>query len=74
MTTVTTKEQALNVLKNLTAMHGTEPYFMKADVVYSDGFFGVDMTVEGEKWRGRENRIHVPPQINRVPICVIVYG
>jgi len=74
MTSVTTKEQAIEVLKSLTAIHGTQPYFMKADVIYNDGFFCVDMQVDGNKWRTREEKIHIPPQINRVPICVLVYG
>ena len=74
MTDTTTKDQALKVLKILTAEHGQAPYFLDADVVYSDGFFGVDIKVDGPKWRTREYKYPVPPQIERVPICVLVYG
>lgn len=74
MTTSTTREQAVEVLKTLTSDHGLEPYFIKADIISNDGFFCVDMKVDGEKWRTREKKIYVPPQINRVPICVMIYG
>jgi len=75
MTSITTKEQAVFVLKMLTAEHGGQPYFINADVVYNDGFHGVDLKVDGEKWRNRTKKeTLVPPQINRVPICVLVYG
>lgn len=74
MTSLTTKEQATEVLKALTAKHSIHPYFMKADIVFNDGFFGVDIWVDGGKWRDRESKEQIPPQINRVPICVIVYG
>lgn len=62
------------MLQLLTAEHGTQPYFMNADIWYNDGFHGVDMKVDGEKWRSRTRKTHVPPQINRVPICVVVHG
>lgn len=63
------------MLKLLTAEHGTQPYFKGAEVIYNDGFHGVDLKVDGEKWRSRSRReMLVPPQINRVPICVLVYG
>lgn len=74
MTSTTTRDDAVEVLKALTAEHGHEPYFIKADVIYNDGFFCVDMTVEGSSWRARENKKQVPPQINKVPVCVLVYG
>lgn len=74
MTSTTTKEQALKVLQILTAEHGHAPYFKGADVIYADGFFGVDLQVEGPKWRERNPKEPVPPQIDRVPICVVVYG
>lgn len=74
MTSTTTKEQAVKVLQILTAEHGHCPYFLNADIVYNDGFHGVDMKVDGEKWRTREVRGNVPPAIDRVPICVVVYG
>lgn len=74
MTRTTTEEQALAVLQQLTKEHGTAPYFLAADVVLSDGFFGVDMRVDGEKWRARVPQGSIPPQINRVPVCVLVYG
>lgn len=74
MTNTTTKEQAVRVLQILTAEHGHAPYFMTADIVYTDGFFGVDLKVDGSKWRTRERPHPVPPQIERVPICVMVYG
>jgi hypothetical protein len=62
------------VLQLLTAEHGHASYFINADISFADGFFGVDMKVEGPKWREREQKAHVPPQIDRVPICVVVYG
>lgn len=74
MTETTTREQAIHVLQMLTAEHGSQPYFLAADVTYSDGFHGVDLKVDGEKWRGRERRDQVPPRINRVPVCVVVSG
>lgn len=74
MTSATTRAEALDVLHLLTAEHGTEPYFQKADIVYNDGFFCVDLFVEGDKWRARDNKSSVPPRINRVPVCVVVYG
>jgi hypothetical protein len=74
MTTNTTKEDAQKVLQLLTAEHGSQPYFQKADIVYNDGFFGVDIYVDGDKWRSRVEKKLVPPQINRVPICVLVFG
>ena len=74
MTNTTTKDQAIDVLRFLTAEHALQPYFMDADVIYNDGFFCIDFKVDGEKWRQRENKMQIPPQINRVPICVLVYG
>lgn len=74
MTSVTTQEQAIRVLQILTAEHGQAPYFLDAEVVYSDGFFGVDLKVDGEKWRTRPMRDPVPPQIDRVPVYVVVNG
>lgn len=74
MTSTTTREDAVEVLKTLTAEHGHQPYFIKADVIYSDGFYGVDLRVQGDKWRSVTPKIVMPPQINRVPICVIVHG
>lgn len=74
MTSTTTKEQAMKVLQILTAEHGTQPYFLNAEIVFNDGFHGVDIKVDGEKWRGRKRKEHVPPAIDRVPICVVVYG
>jgi hypothetical protein len=74
MTEVTTRDEALEVLQLLTAEHANQPYFQNAEIVYNDGFFGVDMKVEGQAWRIRNPKIPIPPQINRVPICVMVYG
>lgn len=74
MTNTTTKEQAIQVLQILTAEHGQAPYFLNAEVIYNDGFHCVDLKVEGEKWRNRSPKPIVPPQIDRVPICVLVYG
>lgn len=74
MISTTTKEQALEVLQLLTAEHGTAPYFKSAEVSYSDGFHGVDLKVDGEQWRGRDRKNHIPPSIGRVPICIVVYG
>ncbi len=74
MTSTTTKEQALKVLQILTAEHGNAPYFKGAEVTYADGFHGVDLKVDGEGWRGRDPKSLVPPAIERVPICVMVYG
>ncbi len=74
MTSTTTKEQAIKVLQILTAEHGHAPYFKGAEVIIADGFHGVDMKVDGEKWRTRSNKQPIPPQIDRVPICVIVHG
>ncbi len=76
MTNTTTKEQAIEVLQDLTARHGQEPYFIGAEVIYNDGFHGVDIKVEGEHWRTAKEQktlVHIPPQINRVPICIMVY-
>lgn len=74
MTNTTTKEQAIKVLQILTAEHGHAPYFLNADIVYNDGFHGVDIKVDGEKWRAQNPRVYVPPQIDRVPICIMVHG
>lgn len=74
MTSTTTKEQAIEVLQILTAKHGHAPYFLNAEVSYADGFYGVDMKVDGNLWRTREGATAVPPQIDRVPICVVLYG
>lgn len=75
MTNTTTQEQAVEVLKQITAEHGHAPYFRTAEVIYNDGFYGVDLKVTGKEWREREGvRPRIPPTINRVPICVVVYG
>lgn len=76
MTSSTTKEQAVEVLRVLTAEHGQAPYFMNAEIVYTDGFFGVDIKVDGVKWRARDQEqvCYVPAQIDRVPVCVMVHG
>lgn len=74
MTNTTTEEQAVEVLKQLTAEHGHNPYFRTAEVIYTDGFYGVDMKVSGAEWRARVSQPAIPPQINRVPICVVVFG
>lgn len=74
MTNTTTKEQALKVLQILTAEHGHAPYFINADIVYNDGFHGVDIKVDGAKWRAQTPKVYVPPQIDRVPICIMVHG
>jgi hypothetical protein len=72
MTTPTTYEQAVEVLHQLTAMHGNEPYFKKAVIVISDGFHGVDVWVDQGLWKQEKRTIQV--RINRVPICYIMQG
>lgn len=74
MTSNTTKEQAIRVLQILTAEHGQAPYFITADVIYNDGFHCVDLKVDGEGWRAREPKHIMPPQIDRVPICILMLG
>jgi hypothetical protein len=74
MTTQTTKEQALEVLKHITHIHANEDYFKKAEVVWADIGHGVDMWVDGPKWRSRVVESSLPPVVNRVPICVLMVG
>lgn len=75
MTNTTTHEQAVQVLQQLTAAHGQASYFKTAEVIYNDGFHCVDFKVDGEEWRAAgKNKPFIPPQINRVPICILVYG
>jgi hypothetical protein len=74
MTTHTTKEQALEVLRDLTAVHANEDYFKKAEIVHHDIGFGVDILVDGVKWRNRPNPSPIPPVITRVPICILMVG
>jgi hypothetical protein len=75
MTSTTTYEEALEVLQKLTALHGSEPYFKKAEIVLSDGFHGVDIRVDTEKWQMyRPPGPDCPRRINRVPVCYILEG
>lgn len=74
MTSTTSREEAVQVLQILTAEHGNEGYFVGAEITFADGFHGVDMTVDGEKWRSRERKGPIIPRIDRVPICILVHG
>ena len=79
MTTHVSKEQALEVLQIVTAEHGKADYFRKADVIGCDVGFGVDVWVDREKWDQHKAEYNngismLPPQINRVPICVLLVG
>lgn len=77
MTVQITKDDAVKVLNELTAIHATKEYFKKADIVSHDIGFGVDIWVYGEKWREAKTGLStdlVPSRINKVPICVLVIG
>lgn len=74
MTTPTTYNDALEVLRKLTAEHGNQSYFKKAEIVVSDGFHGVDLWVDGIEWRKADLSFKVQVRINRVPICYIIEG
>ncbi len=72
MTSPTTYEEALEVLRTLTALHSDASYFKKAEITLSDGFHGVDIWVEGAEWR--KVRPVIQARVNRVPVCYIIYG
>ena len=74
MTTQTTKDQALAVLQEVTQVHANEAYFKKAEVVWADIGYGVDLVVDGPKWRMRVDGTSIPPMVNRVRICVLMVG
>lgn len=74
MTSQTTKDDACRVLKQITADHANEDYFKKAEIVTHDVGWGVDLWVDGQKWRARRDRTPMPPRIDRVPICVVMVG
>lgn len=74
MTTQVTKEQAALVLRQITSAHAGEDYFKKAEIVVHDVGWGVDLWVEGPKWRSRADQTPIRPRIDRVPVCVIVVG
>lgn len=72
MTSTTTYEEALEVLQKLTAEHSHEPYFKKAQIVYSDGFHGVDLLVDRVLWK--EANAKISPRTSRVPVYYIMEG
>jgi hypothetical protein len=72
MTSPTTHQQALEVFHVLTAEHSNEPYFKKAEIVLTDGFYGVDIWVDRELWQRQKRTIQV--NVNRVPVCYIMQG
>lgn len=74
MTTPTTYDEALEVLKKLTAEHGSRPYFKKAEIVVSDGFHGVDLWVDKVEWKKADLSFKIQVRIDRVPVCYIVEG
>jgi hypothetical protein len=72
MTIQTTKEQAVEVLRILTAQHAKKKYFLKAEVVSHDIGFGIDLRVDRALWQGE--KVSAPGSIDRVPICVLLVG
>lgn len=73
MSAQVTREQAIEVLQLITAEHAGTIYFKKAEVVSSDGGFGVDLIVDREKW-GLLMPERPAARINRVPVCVLLMG
>ncbi len=69
-----TKDHALKILKQLTSQYANETFFKRAEVVAADGGYGVDIWVDGEKWRSHEQRSSIPPLIERVPIYWLMVG
>ena len=78
MTTQVTKEQAVKVLHEITAIHAGAVYFKKAEVVSHDIGFGVDLVVDREKWEAAKRQdwslVAVPARKDRVPVCVLLVG
>lgn len=72
MTSTTTYEEALEVLQKLTAEHGDTSYFKKAEIVYSDGFYGVDLRIDRDLWI--KTGAKASPRTGRVPVYYIMEG
>ena len=72
MTTLITKEQALEVHAALIAEHGDKDYFLKAEVVWADTGFGIDFRVDREKWQAAGCR--APGAVQRVHVCTLLHG
>lgn len=70
--TTATKEQAVEVLRLLTAVHANEAYYKKASVVSGDLGWCVDLYVDREKWQAANQS--GPGLMDGVPVCVMLVG
>ncbi len=74
MTSIVSKEQALQAHAFVYAEHGNKDYFIEAEVVSHDIGWAVDLRVDRLKWAAAGMTGKAPHHFYRVPICTLLYG